>query len=246
MLLTDVHAHLDIFREDELDGIIEHANEAGVKAIITNGIDVKSNRLVLELSRKHHIVKAALGLYPVDSLKLSDLEIDEELSFIQSKSDSIVALGEIGLDFQVAGEIERQEDIFMRQVKMAEMLGKPVIVHSRKAESRVVELLTGSSSRVVLHCFMGSMSIVKKAVDSGFCFSIPALISRSTHFKKLVEIVPSSQLLTETDAPFLGPVAGQRSEPSMVMGTVAEIARIKGIDPEECANIIFSTYQRVF
>lgn len=247
MLLADVHAHIGLFRPDEVSGVVDRAASAGVKAIINNGIDVKSNRVCLELASRYNLVKAALGLYPVDALQLTDEEIDAELAFIKKNRSRVAGIGEIGMDFLKAGEQVRQRDIFLRQVELATSMRKPVIVHSRKAEAEVVDALVSSGARkVVMHCCMGSMKVIRKADDAGFCFSIPALIVRNSHFRKVVEVVQGTQILTETDAPFLSPREGERSEPAMVAESVKVIAEIKGITSEECANAVFSNYQRLF
>lgn len=246
-MFADVHAHLDLFKPDEIPQIIQRAKDAGVKAIINNGVDGKTNKATLELAEKYPIIKAAIGLYPVDALKLTESEIGQQLVFIEKNSKKIVAMGEIGLDYLKAEEKERQKDIFMKQVELARKLDKGVIVHSRKAESDVVRLLSDfGAKKVVMHCCMANLKIVKKAIDAGFHFSIPALLPVSSHFQAVANAVPLSLLLTETDAPFLSPVKGKQSEPAMVRETVNVIAKIKGITEEECANILFSNYQRVF
>ncbi len=247
MLYVDSHAHLDLFSEDELDRIIENAKKTGVKAVVANGTDEKSNRKVLEFSRKYPLVKASLGLYPVDALRLSDGNIDAELGFIKKHASKIVAIGEVGLDYLKAEDKGRQKDVLSRIIAVAKAVDKPLIVHSRKAEADAVELLFESGvKKAVMHCFMADMKTVKKAEDSGFYFSIPCIIAASSHFQQLVEKISLSRVLTETDAPFLSPVQGRKSEPSMVAESVRIIAGIKGISEEDCANIIYSNYQRMF
>ncbi len=245
MPYADVHAHIDLL--GDVEGALKRAAHAGVAAVITNGIGPGSNRKSLELAKIHPIVRAAVGLYPTESAKLSEAEVAEEMAFFRANRDMLAAIGEIGLDYQELEDRIRQRQLFLRQVELAMKIGKPVIVHSRKAEVDVVEALVSAGCRkVVMHCCMGSMKVVKRAVDAGFHFSIPALLSRSSHFRAVAGAVPSSLLLTETDAPFLSPVKGQPSEPAMVAGTVAAIAGIKGLTAADCGNIIFSNYQRLF
>ena len=121
MILVDVHCHLDHWElKERLDEVLRNAEEAGVRAIITNGINPETNRETLELAAKHKAVKAALGIYPMDALKReleSDeypmkwkpFDVDEELRFIESHKERIVAIGEIGLDFTKASEDEKKE-----------------------------------------------------------------------------------------------------------------------------------------
>ncbi|MBI2574771.1 TatD family hydrolase [Candidatus Woesearchaeota archaeon] len=259
MIYADVHAHLDLFSSEELEGVIERAKNKGVKAIVTSGVDVKSNRAALELAKSHStsqgiishgIIKAALGIYPTDALKMSDAEITAELDFIKKNSGTVAAIGEVGLDYLKSGKKEgreRQKEAFGRQIELATKLGKPLVVHSRRAEKEAVEMLiSASAKKAVMHCCMADMKTIKKAADAGLYFSIPALILRSSHFKKLAETVPGSHLLTETDSPFLSPYQGRKSEPAMVGEAAKEIAKIKGITEYECAKILYSNYQKLF
>ncbi len=247
MLYADVHAHLDLFEEDELDSVLIRAKDAGVKAIIANGTDGASNRKVLNYSKTNSLVKASLGLYPVDALKLTETQVNSELDFIKENNAKICAVGEVGLDYLKAEDNEGQKELFARIIDVARAINKPLIVHSRKAEEDAVDLLvSGSVKRAVMHCFMADLRTVKKAEEAGFYFSIPCIIAASSHFKKLVEVVSCSRLLTETDAPFLSAQQGKKSEPAMVSETVRIIAGIKGLSEDDCANILFSNYQRLF
>lgn len=250
MLLADVHAHLDLISEDEIKAVVERAAAVGVRVIISNSVDPKSIRKALELQQRFGIVKAALGLYPTEAARLSEAAVEGELNFIRSCRARIVALGEIGLDYQEAkGEKERkqQQRLFERQLELARQLGKPVIVHSRQAEKGVVEtLIRCGCKKVVLHAFHGNLKLVQAAAEAGFYITIPTNLRRSTHFQAIAKQVPLSQLLTETDAPYLAAEKDGKSEPSHVAATVAGIAAIKGMAAEEVANILYSNYQRLF
>ncbi|MBI2176369.1 TatD family hydrolase [Candidatus Woesearchaeota archaeon] len=250
MLLADVHAHLDLIGENERKAVVERAIAAGVKVIISNSVDPKSIRKALELQQQFGVVKAALGLYPTEAARLPAAAIEGELNFIRSCRARIVALGEIGLDYQEAkGDRERrqQQRLFELQLGLAKELGKPAIVHSRQAEKGVVEtLMRLGCKRVVLHAFHGSMKLVKAAAEAGFYVTIPTNIRRSSHFQAIARELPLSKLLTETDAPYLAAEKDGKSEPSHIAATVARIAAIKGMDAEEVANILYGNYQRLF
>lgn len=261
MILVDVHCHLDNKElMDRLDEVLKNAEEAGVKAIITNGLEPLTNRMSLELAKKHKIVKAALGIYPMDSLERdarSDkypimwqpFDVDDELRFIESNKDKISAIGEIGLDFVDSTEEQKkeQETVFRKLLELAQRIDKPVTVHSRAAELRVVEILEEvSQKRVMLHCFSGRHHLVKRAIKNGWYLSIPCNIVRSQHFQKVVELCPMSQLLTETDAPLLSPYKDKMNEPAFVSVTIKKMAEIKGMDEIEVANAVFQNYQRLF
>ncbi len=247
MNLADVHAHLWIIDEEERKLAVARAEEKGVKAIVNNSVDAASNRKSLQLQQQFRIVKAALGLYPVDALKMSDSEIDAELKFMEKNGCSFVAIGEIGLDYEETEDRKRQQEIFEKQLRLAKKLNKPVIVHSRKAEKEVVETLIGSGcKKVVLHAFHGSIKLVKVAVGNSFSFSIPSNIMRSSHFQGVAKAVPLENLFTETDAPFLGPFKDGRSEPAYVEMSVRKIAEIKRTSAGAVAGQLYANYLEMF
>lgn len=258
MILIDVHNHLDhdFFKED-LDEVIQRAKQAGVKAIITNGLDPDTNRKSLELADKYDIVKAALGIYPPESLEKEsetgehtrptvEFDIDEEIKFIEQNKDNIIAIGEIGLDF-VHSQTADQKELFQKMLDLAKKLDKPAIIHSRRAEREVIETLESNQQKnVILHCFSGKKKLIKRALELGYYFSIPCNVVRSQQFQITVELAPFSQILTETDGPYMSPFKEKRNEPAFITETIKKIAEIKNITQEETANNIYMNYQRVF
>jgi len=100
--------------------------------------------------------------------------------------------------------------------------------------------------KVVFHCFSGKFSLIKRIEGNGWLISIPANIDKSEHFQGAVQKTSISNLLTETDAPFLAPKDKDRSEPSFVINTINKIAELKKLDKEEVKKNIFLNYQRTF
>jgi TatD DNase family protein len=146
-----------------------------------------------------------------------------------------VAIGEAGLDFHWVKDKDvfaKQKENFAKVIAFAERIRKPLLVHSRAAERECVEMLESSAVKdVIMHCFSGRKSLVKRCADHGWFFSLPPNIARAQHFQGIAMSVPLMQLLTETDAPWLPPVPGQPNEPKNVTVTVAEIARLRKEDP---------------
>lgn len=248
-MLVDVHAHLEHSKfESDLDDVIIRAKEAGVVSVISAGTNHQTNKETLALAEKYDIVNASLGIYPLDALNMSEKEFQEALSFIEQNKDKIVAMGEIGLDYyHIMGKNEEQKRKFLKLIELAKELKLPVIVHSRKAELDVVELLeTAKNLKIIMHCFSGSLNLVKRAEKNGWYFSIPTNVLYSSHFQKIVETVSLSRILTETDSPFLSPMKGKRNEPANIVHTIDKIAKIKNIEETEIKKIIFMNYQKIF
>lgn len=268
MKFADVHCHLEDERfSNDLDDVVKRAEKAGLNLVVVAGANPEANRAVLDLSKKYSVIRASFGLYPIDAVvsrfsglmddyprKIDAFDYKKELEWIEKNAKGCIAIGEVGLELKV---IEGHKDfdkvkqaqieVFGDSIKLAMKLNKPIVVHTRGGELECIEILEKyKCNKVVLHCFGGKKRLIKRAADNGWYFSVPAVIKRLDHFKTLVSIVPVEQLLTETDAPYLAPVAGERSEPKDVVGTVEEIAKIKGIAKEEAADMIWGNTEKLF
>lgn len=263
MNLVDVHAHLDHDQfKNDLDEVIARAKKAGVKRILTSGVNSVANRAILEISNKYDIVSPTFGLYPIDALAkeleageasgfsrdVQAFDVDDEIKWIIKNKDKCAGIGEVGLDFNWGRENEKEQKAnFQKIIEMVEKINKPIIVHTRKAELDCIEMLESSKIKnIVLHCFSGRKHLVKRAADKGWNFSIPPVIVRLQQFQIMADIVNISQLLTETDCPYLSPFPGQRNEPANVIETIKKIAEIKKFNVEETADSIFLNYKRMF
>lgn len=247
MRIIDVHAHLD-FDEyaGDIDEVVAENEKDGVAAILCNGVNVESNRRVLELAKKYDIIKPAFGIYPTHIEEMKDEEIEAELAWI--KEQKPIAIGEVGLDYKEGTDPDKQKKWFKRFLGLAKELDVPIIVHSRKAELDVLDIVEESGyDKVVLHCFSGRKHLVQRAIDKGWFFSIPAIVVKLLHFQNIVDTADISKMLTETDSPYLTPYQDvRRNEPRFIIESLKEIARIKKMDVEEVANNIFMNYQRLF
>ena len=122
-----------------------------------------------------------------------------------------------------------------------------MLVHSRKAEKEVIEILEElNAKKVLMHCFSGKLKLAERIEKNGWYFSIPPVIVHSTHFQEMIKRVSITKLLTETDAPYLGPDKEQRNEPKNVIFVIRKIAEIKGMDEKEVENSIYMNYQHLF
>ena len=243
-LLIDIHTHLDHpLLIDKIEEIIKRAKIAGLKHIITNGINPETNRKCLELSKKYEILKCGMGIYP---RKVIDFDINEEIDFIRKNRNNITAISEVGLDF-VESEDKQQLEDFEKMIKLAEDLNKPIVVHSRKAEQKCIEVLESSNlKKIIMHCFCGKKSLVKRISDNGWFLTVPTIVVRSQQFQDIVRNTSINQLFCETDSPYLSPYKGQWNEPGYVIESYNKIAELKQMDINEVINNIYMNWQKVF
>ncbi len=266
MNLIDIHSHLDHSKfKSDLDKVIERAKKQGVKKIITSGVNSSTNRLILEIQKKYpEIIECSFGIYPLDALAsemnqgessgfvrdIEKFDLNKELKWIEKNKDKCLAIGEAGLDYKFTKQEklkQEQKKIFEKVIKLTEKINKPVIVHTRKAELDSVEMLEKSKIKnIILHCFNGRKHLIKRAVENKWYLSIPPIITRLQHFQMLAEIVPLTQILTETDSPYLSPVSGERNESSNVKTTIKEIAKIKNLSEEKTAEQIYKNFKNIF
>jgi len=238
MEFIDAHAHLHLIKD--IEGAIERAKNCSVKVILACGYSSKANRDILELSRKFPSVKPIIGTDPQAAMELSDFS--KELKLIGENMKEITGIGEVGLDLKYGKtneQIKRQYECFELFVNFAISENLPLVVHSRKAEREVLELLVKKrASKVMLHCFSGPLELALKAVENGYYLSIPP-ISSSTR-EKIIKHISLESLMLETDAPFIG------KEPSEVIKSAEMIARTKKISIDEVASVTTENCIKLF
>ena len=257
MELIDVHAHLNYKGlYERIDEVISKCVNAGVKVIITQGTEPKGNRQTLELAQKYDIVKPALGFYPTHIAEYSDEDIEKELDFIRNAN--CIAIGEVGLDYYQGKNNEHTQELtetikermkkyFRKLVQISIDKNIPIIVHSRKAESDVMDILEElNAKKVVMHCFSGKKKLIRRIMDNDWYISIPTNVERALHFHYFIKAMPLNRLFPETDAPWLAPDKGSINDSSNVIVVINKIAELKQLDPEEVANNIYLNYQRLF
>jgi len=258
-MLIDIHSHLDhCYFDKDIDQAIDNARNASVKVILTAGVNPESNRKTLELAEKYDIVKPCLGIYPIPVLKKEieegglpfeqkSIDINEEIKFIEKNKNKIAAVGEVGLDYKIIKDSKEQKSLFQKMIDLAEKINKPIIVHSRKAEADCIDVLQSSKlKKIIMHCFTGKKSLVKKIIDNGWFLTAPTNIIRSAQFQDNVKITPITQLFVETDAPYLSPFKDKRNEPAFVLESYKKIAELKKMEFEEVVNNIWMNWQRIF
>jgi len=244
-MFIDVHCHLDLLKDQ--DNIIKNSKSARVNLILANGESLEANRKVLEMAEKYNEVKAAIGLYPDEALKMSDEEIDEEIEFIKANKLKIISIGEVGMDFKNPEKHDQQKINFSKFIKLAIELDMPITVHSRKAEKECVELLEElGAKKVIMHYFSGSIKLVERIVKNGWYLSIPTAVNYNEQFQNVVSKVNISHLLCETDSPFSHPGRAGENSPANVIASYEKISEIKGLSLDEVEKQIEANFNELF
>ncbi|OPL11074.1 MAG: hypothetical protein AVO34_02975 [Firmicutes bacterium ML8_F2] len=252
-LLIDTHAHLDFphFAED-FASVLKRAQEAGLKAIVDVGTDEQSSRRAVELSRQYPMISASVGIHPHSAASASQkwLATLEELAEL----DTVLAIGEAGLDYyRNLSPRDKQEELFRAQIHLACRVDKPIIIHSREAHTRTLQILREEKlpSKVgVMHCFSGEQKMLEAFLDLGFYISLagPLTYPRSHTLRSLLKYIPGDRLLLETDSPYLPPQAfrGKRNEPSFIKLTYERAAMELDMDLDQFAKQVYLNAVRFY
>lgn len=253
-MLIDTHAHLtdDRFSED-VEEVIQKAKDNTVEFIITSGADLLTSKKAVALAEKYDGVYASVGVHPQDVDKFND-EIENELEKL-AKSKNVVAIGEIGLEYMDnSPNKDLQKEVFERQIKLANKLGLPIVIHTRNAIGDTMEILKKNKDLLVnggtLHCFSESGEIAKEAIKLGLNISVGG-VSTFTNAKKLqeaIKTVPIEKIILETDCPYLAPTPfrGQRNDPSFIPIIAQNLAKLKEMDVQDVARITTENARRLF
>jgi TatD DNase family protein len=246
--LIDTHAHLSapVFDRDR-DDVLKRARSSGIRQIISVSEDQSDAERNLFLAGQDPIIRTAAGLYPANC----DLAQAERMfDFIRRERENLIAIGEVGLDYWIIKEEpqrEIQQHIFERFIKLSLELDLPLNVHSRSAGRRAISMLIREGAqKVQLHAFDGKAGSAQSAVEAGYLFSIPPSITRSRQKQKLVKKLPLSSMLLETDSPVLGPVPGERNEPSNITLSLQAVSEIKNLKKTEIIETIYYNTSRLY
>ena len=251
MRLFDTHVHMDDPRYDpDRDALLRGLAAHGVELIVNPSANMEEARAAVALSEKYPFVYAAVGVHPSETAGFSEADCEELLRL--AAKPKTVAIGEIGLDYHYDDtDRETQKRAFARQLGLVKEAGLPVIIHSRDACADTLELVRASGvRRGVVHCFGGSAETAREYVDMGFHVSFTGVLTfKNAHrVREACAAVPLDRLMIETDGPYMSPEPhrGERNEPAFVRFVAAKMAEIKGVSPEELAEITFNNALRFF
>ena len=248
----DTHAHYDsgAFNADRLE-VLASLPEQGVDLILNPGCELESSRTAVELAEQFPFVYAAVGVHPSDCGDWEDGWLDELRSL--AGHPKVKAIGEIGLDYYWEDNPPRalQQNVFRRQLELAQSLCLPVIVHDREAHQDCLSIVREYPQVTgVYHCYSGSLEDAKVLVKLGWMISFTGVVTYKNARKALevIDWLPMDRIMIETDSPYLTPepFRGKRNDSGKVHLVAEKIAQVKEMDPEEVARITLENGKRFF
>jgi len=268
-MLFDSHTHMnnDGLTDHQRKRIAEEIEASAVSYVADIGFDLESSATAAKHAEKYPWCYAAVGFHPHNAKEMD--ETDLQMIKALAKKPKVKAIGEAGLDFyRDLSPRDAQRECFRKQIRLANELKMPIVVHSRDADQEVLDILREEQAfsneriswfpqiqgkpdaRVLLHCFSGNKEIARQLVKLGATISIAGPITYKNARKsvEVVEEIPIEHLLIETDAPYLTPepFRGKRNKTPYVEYVAKKIAEIKGMTYEEVAKITCENAKRFY
>jgi TatD DNase family protein len=247
--VIDSHTHLDRGPAPE-DELVAAARAAGVRRILTIGMDSESCRAALNAAERHDEVYAAVGRHPNVAEGYDDAATAELREL--ATHPKCRAIGETGLDYyRDTTPRADQERAFAGQIALARETGKPLVIHTRAAEEDTVDTLARDADglEVVMHCF-SMPGRLEECLERGWWISFAGNVTypKAGDLADAAERVPLDRLLVETDAPYLTPqvVRKERNQPANVVHTARFVAERRGIDYERLEAAVDANAARLF
>lgn len=255
MGLFDSHSHLN---DEKFDEDREKTIDEIVKSVVTNfitaGYSVESSKKAIEIAKKYDFIYTTAGVSPNDIPQDED-ELWKQLAEIENiakNNSKVLAIGEIGLDYYWNTENkELQKLAFIEQIKIANKLNLPIVIHTREAVMDTLQILKENKveNTGIFHCCPQNRELIKEGLKLGFYISFagPITFKNSKNAVEMINLVPNDRILIETDSPYLAPepVRGTRNTPSNVKFVAQKIADVKGLTLENVEKITFENTKRI-
>jgi TatD DNase family protein len=254
MPLIDTHCHLTFSPlAEDIDQVIRRSIAAGITGWITVGTDLEHCQRAIDLATRLPNLFVAMGIHPHQANKATDDNLDCLAKL--AKREKIVAIGETGLDLHyLHSPIEDQKRVFIWHLELAAQLGLPLVIHCREAFDQTLDILDwyrDDSSRIVFHCFTGTIEQALAVVNRGFYLSFSGVVTfkNAKGVQDVAREVPLYRVLIETDCPYLSPepMRKQRAnEPALMVHTARFLAGLRGMDLGPLAEAITGNARQFF
>lgn len=243
-MIFDTHAHYDddAFDEDR-DVLLSGMREQNVEYIVNVGASMASSKRSVGLAEKYSFIYAAVGVHPDEVGELNEEKLEQLRSW--SANPKVKAIGEIGLDYYWDKEKhDLQKHWFMRQMELAHEVKLPMIVHSREAAKDTLDMVIAAKPLElsgIIHCYSYSVEQAREYLNMGYYLGIGGVLTfkNAKKLKEVAEYAPLSQIVLETDCPYLAPTPyrGKRNDSAKIAHVAEELAAIKQVSAEEVLRI---------
>ena len=246
--MIDSHAHILSEYYDDIGSFIENLKDKYVLKVINCADSIPTSKEVLDLYKKYDgYLVPAIGIHPENvDLKENTIEALEELL----KENKVVAIGEIGLDYNFNDENkEEQKELFNKQLDLAEKYNLPIIVHTRDSIQDCFDILKKRKLKGVIHCYSGSIEMAREFIKLGYKLGIGGVLTfKNAKLYQVVEQLDMKDIILETDSPFLSPepYRGRKNKPSNVLYVAKRIAELKNIPLKYVMEITTANVKDIF
>jgi len=258
--VADAHAHIEIVTNDSPESdavrdVLDQAKSVGVDRIVQVGYSAEQSQWCAALADLYPgRVLAAVALHPNEAPVVEDLAADMAIIERLAHMPRVRAIGETGLDyFRTPPELRGvQQESFKWHIELAKKTNKALVIHDRDSHDDVLSLLleVGAPEKTVFHCFSGDVEMAKTCIERGYILSFAGTMTfkNAPALREAVKLVPHSQLLVETDSPFLAPTPhrGMQNTPAQIPTIVRAMAAERGEDLAELCNALSINTERVF
>ena len=248
MIDTHAHIYLPEFDGDRKD-VISNAKKAGIDKILMPAIDSGNHAFMLETEGKFEECIAMIGLHPCSVKENYEAELEVVKNYLRERP--FIAIGEIGLDFYWDVSFAAQQyDVFHQQITLAIEYNIPIVIHSRNAINECIKVIQEyPDARGVFHCFSGTAEQALQIMAMQFLLGIGGVITfKNAGLDKVIEQAGISNIILETDAPYLAPVPyrGKRNEPAYARIVAEKISIITGNTIAEIEQLTTANAIRLF
>jgi len=257
---VDAHAHLEIVTNDAADSdavrtILDDAKSVNVDRVVQVGYSAEQSQWCVDLANHYPgRVLAAVALHPNEAPVVEDMEHDWVIIEKLAQEPRVRAIGETGLDyFRTPPELQkRQQESFKWHIELAKKTKKALVIHDRDSHEDVLSVLleVGAPEKTVFHCFSGDVAMAKICIERGYILSFAGTMTfkNAPELREAVKLVPSDQLLVETDSPFLAPTPhrGALNTPAQIANIVRAMAAERGEDVAQLATALSMNAERIF
>ena len=247
-MYIDTHCHISKNYYDDINEVIADSKNNGLEKIIISCCEVEDIEESLNIINNYDNVYETFGYHPDQIDKVCDEDL-KRLETLIKTNQKIVGIGEIGLDYHYGTDKEKQKKLFKEQLKIAQRLNLPVVIHSRDATKDTIDILKMYNVSGVIHCFSGSLETANIYISMGYKLGIGGVLTfKNSKLYKVIENINLENIVLETDSPYLTPepYRGKTNSSKYIPIIAKKLAEVKKVSIEEVAKITTNNAYLIF